>query len=162
MAGYEFGEFWIESEDVMRAYLETALWSTAYVDPLNGYDSEDERVDEPLDSFAAPGDLSEQVYETALVEIEALLDTLEGDADLSRHMEHYLAAMNSPSRDSHDLAALFGHDFWLTRNGHGAGAWDRGAGESGEEVSRLMRSYGGTCLWLELGEDDEVVDSFIE
>ena len=28
-----------------------------------------------------------------------------------------------------------GHDFWLTRNGHGAGFWDRGLGEVGDALS---------------------------
>lgn len=28
-----------------------------------------------------------------------------------------------------------GHDFWLTRNGHGAGFWDRGLGEVGDRLS---------------------------
>lgn len=30
-----------------------------------------------------------------------------------------------------------GHDFWLTRNGHGAGFWDRGLGEVGEKLTAL-------------------------
>ena len=28
-----------------------------------------------------------------------------------------------------------GHDFWLTRNGHGAGFWDRGLGETGKKLT---------------------------
>ena len=28
-----------------------------------------------------------------------------------------------------------GHDFWLTRNGHGAGFWDRGLGDIGKKLS---------------------------
>ena len=28
-----------------------------------------------------------------------------------------------------------GHDFWLTRQGHGAGFWSRGNGEAGERLS---------------------------
>ncbi len=28
-----------------------------------------------------------------------------------------------------------GHDFWLTRNGHGAGFWDRGLGDVGERLT---------------------------
>lgn len=35
-----------------------------------------------------------------------------------------------------------GHDFWLTRNSHGAGFWDRGAGEVGERLSKAARVYG--------------------
>ena len=36
----------------------------------------------------------------------------------------------------------FGHDFWLTRNGHGAGFWDRGLGALGSELSEAARSFG--------------------
>lgn len=35
-----------------------------------------------------------------------------------------------------------GHDFCLTRNGHGAGFWDRGYGELGERLSVEARAYG--------------------
>ena len=40
-----------------------------------------------------------------------------------------------------------GHDFALTRNGHGAGFWDRGLGEVGDKLSKLAESY-GECDWL--------------
>lgn len=33
--------------------------------------------------------------------------------------------------------AMAGHDFWLTRAGHGVGYWDRGLGEIGEQLSEL-------------------------
>lgn len=32
-------------------------------------------------------------------------------------------------------AAHCGHDFWLNRNGHGTGFWDRGAGFLGRRLS---------------------------
>lgn len=35
--------------------------------------------------------------------------------------------------------AQFGHDYWLTRNGHGAGFWDRGLGEVGDKLSELCK-----------------------
>jgi hypothetical protein len=34
------------------------------------------------------------------------------------------------------------HDFVLTRNGHGAGFWDRGAGEVGRRLSDACEKYG--------------------
>lgn len=34
-----------------------------------------------------------------------------------------------------------GHDFWLTRNGHGAGFWDRKI-ERGEELTELCKEFG--------------------
>lgn len=42
-----------------------------------------------------------------------------------------------------------GHDFWLTRNRHGAGFWDRGLGELGERLSKSARVWGsvGVDYW---------------
>lgn len=40
------------------------------------------------------------------------------------------------------VASYAGHDFWLTRNGHGAGFWDRGLGDLGERLSDAARAYG--------------------
>jgi len=35
-----------------------------------------------------------------------------------------------------------GHDFWLTRNGHGAGFWDRGDAPCLKALSKASRTYG--------------------
>jgi hypothetical protein len=35
-----------------------------------------------------------------------------------------------------------GHDFWLTRNGHGAGFWDRGLGKVGDQLSEAAKLAG--------------------
>lgn len=47
-----------------------------------------------------------------------------------------------------------GHDFWLTRNGHGAGFWDRGLDSLGDALSELARSFGET--WITVGDDGEL------
>lgn len=41
-----------------------------------------------------------------------------------------------------------GHDFALTRNGHGAGFWDRGLGALGDRLSDAAKVYGtqGLCV----------------
>jgi len=44
-----------------------------------------------------------------------------------------------------------GHDFWLTRNHHGAGFWDRDLGNLGEELSALAHTYGSVDLYA--GDD---------
>lgn len=36
-----------------------------------------------------------------------------------------------------------GHDFTLTRNGHGAGFWDRGLGERGQRLTDACGPFGG-------------------
>lgn len=40
-----------------------------------------------------------------------------------------------------------GHDFWLTRNHHGAGFWDRGLGEVGEKLTEMAHAYGEADLY---------------
>ena len=46
------------------------------------------------------------------------------------------------------LAEQAGHDFWLTRNGHGAGFWDRGLGALGETLTKWAKAA-GTCDVIE-------------
>lgn len=44
-----------------------------------------------------------------------------------------------------------GHDFWLTRNGHGAGFWDRGLGEVGDLLTDICKPFGSVDLYV--GDD---------
>lgn len=46
-----------------------------------------------------------------------------------------------------------GHDFWLTRNGHGAGFWDRDR-KFEDELSDLARPFGEVYLYV--GDDGKV------
>jgi len=46
-----------------------------------------------------------------------------------------------------------GHDFWLTRNGHGAGFWDRGLGEVGDKLTEMCKEFGEIAFYL--GEEDD-------
>lgn len=41
-----------------------------------------------------------------------------------------------------------GHDFWLTRNGHGVGFWDRGLGDAGEALSNAARAFGESDVFF--------------
>lgn len=50
-----------------------------------------------------------------------------------------------------------GHDFWLTRNGHGAGFWDRGLGKLGETLTAKAKEYGGFGLYI--GDDGKLYGS---
>lgn len=56
----------------------------------------------------------------------------------------------------HNLdAAQCGHDFWLTRNGHGAGFWDRGYPDDiGEALTKQAHSFGSVDWYL--GDDGYV------
>jgi hypothetical protein len=47
-----------------------------------------------------------------------------------------------------------GHDFWLTRNGHGAGFWDRGYGAVGDRLTDAAHVWGEADLYV--GDDGYV------
>lgn len=48
-------------------------------------------------------------------------------------------------------AAQCGHDFWLTRNGHGAGFWDRGLGDVGKRLTEACKAWGSVDPYV--GDD---------
>lgn len=39
-----------------------------------------------------------------------------------------------------------GHDFWLTRNGHGAGFWDGDWPETGDELDAIAKTFNEQCV----------------
>jgi hypothetical protein len=50
-----------------------------------------------------------------------------------------------------------GHDFWLTRNGHGAGFWDRSEldqGGLGDRLTTMCKEFGEVYVYL--GDDGKV------
>lgn len=44
-----------------------------------------------------------------------------------------------------------GHDLWLTRNGHGAGYWDRGLGEVGQRLTEAAYALRPVDLYVGYG-----------
>lgn len=90
---------------------------------------------EPLDSSYDSDDLSDSAR-----------------AEMERDCEDFYAA-NVVDLMGID-AGQAGHDFWLTRNGHGAGFWDRGLGELGERLSRAAEVYGSVDLYV--GDDQRI------
>lgn len=54
-------------------------------------------------------------------------------------------------------SAQNGHDFWLTRNGHGAGFWDRGYPDAiGQALTDAAHAYGSADWYL--GDDGYVYE----
>lgn len=48
--------------------------------------------------------------------------------------------------------AMAGHDFALTRNGHGAGFWDGDWSEWGDELTNIAKSFGSADIYLHHGK----------
>lgn len=105
-----------------RQYIETALWSeNDNADPSGG---------SPLDSNFSIEDIT--------------IDTLKRMAKECMEFQKTNAALLA----EHGDYSQAGHDFWLTRNGHGAGFWDRGLGELGEKLTAASKNYGGFHLYI--------------
>ena len=60
--------------------------------------------------------------------------------------------MRTPSQMLHGInPEQIGHDLWLTRNGHGAGFWDRGLGDRGDSLTAICKALGEVCTYV--GDD---------
>ena len=72
-------------------------------------------------------------------------------AKMRSDLEDFMSANADLIKRSGLSAPQVGHDFWLTRNGHGAGFWDRGLGKIGDDLADAARAYGSSDLYV--GDD---------
>lgn len=112
-----------------RAYIQAALWSS--------YDESDESGGQPLDENYTWEDIAPETLERMKKDCQKF----------QREAEHLME--DGPA----DRA---GQDFWLTRNGHGAGFWD-GDWEHGDELTKKAEAYGESNLYV--GDDGQVYGS---
>lgn len=117
------------------AYVEAALWLTI-IDLHdescrdNGYAAE-HMAPETLERIRADCALFQERYGDLLTD-DNLVDT--GDVDVESRA---------------------GHDFWLTRNGHGAGFWDgRWRGPVGDVLDKASKAFGEIDLYV--GDDHKL------
>jgi hypothetical protein len=134
----------IDCDDFTRQYLVTALWAErvmlpvpeeALVDgcmdvdenhPLHGIWEED-----ALDSHFDLSDFTEEAIRMAVADCAKF----QGD--------------NADDLCDEDDGHA-GHDFWLTRNGHGAGFWDGDwEAEKGSRLSAASEAYGRLHIWVD-------------
>ncbi|GAG51329.1 unnamed protein product, partial [marine sediment metagenome] len=110
---------------VVRDYLVAALWADLTADDDQGT---------PLDNYGiiniAPESIEKAKKEVADFE-EKAGDLLDGLDD-----------------------GQVGHDIWLSRNGHGAGFFDRGYGEKGDKLQDMARDMGTAHIYV--GDDGKV------
>ena len=55
---------------------------------------------------------------------------------------------------NHRDKTMWCHDFWLTRQGHGAGFWDGAWPVWGDALTEISKTFGET--WLYLGDDGKL------
>lgn len=93
-----------------RAYVECALWSSV----VDGEDGE-----EHLDRNYGIADISDETMAKIAEECAAFQRDNAADLKLAAGLGEY-------ADKKYTVEERAGHDFWLTRNGHGCGFWDRG------------------------------------
>lgn len=99
----------INVETFARHYVIAMLWSS--------HDESDDDGNSPmLDSIYSPENLSYEAWEATELHCRQFL----------KQVGHLITAENyiGSDRTGAGYVALAGHDFWLTRVGHGAGFWD--------------------------------------
>jgi len=118
-------------DEFTRHYLIAALWSSTT--------SGDER--EPLDGYFDIDDIGPEARAKAISDCRNFQH--ENRALLKRAYAFYVANGNAAHPDAGSPEACAGHDFWLTRNRHGAGFWDRGmARELGDALTDAAHMSG--------------------
>lgn len=125
-------------EAFLSAYIECALWSST--------DNSDDSGGDPLDDNYNAEDIAPETHEQMLRDCESFCDA---NATLLEECR-----LLSPASEW-GFDAQCGHDFWLSRNGHGAGFFDRGYAEVGDKLQKACKPYGSVYLYV--NEDDELI-----
>jgi hypothetical protein len=112
------------------AALETLLWS------------ETGEHGDPLDDEFSVSDIDDAGADEVADDVYAFIDMII-DSDNAEAWEH---VKRNP--------AQIGQDFILTRNGHGAGFWDRGLGDLGDLLTEWAKPFGTVGLYV--GDDERL------
>jgi len=121
-------------ETFTQAYIECALWAEMdNSDPNTGGD--------PLDRNYSADDIAPET----LTRIQADCAKF-----YAANSESWINAY-PPASEAWSDDERAGHDFWLTRNGHGAGFWDRGMGDIGDTLTDACKVYREVDLYV--GDD---------
>lgn len=112
-------------DEFTKGYIQAALWSST------------DDNEEPLDKNYGVEDFD-----------SGTLDVIISDCkEFQSEMTEYLEKAGTPEYN--------GHDFWLTRNGHGAGFWDRGYKKEIADVLTGASEFMGEC-YLYVGDNGKI------
>lgn len=112
------------------AYVEAALWSSTGPD------------DAPLDQDHDASDIAPETLDRMLADCNAFWAAMSGHIADCEAMQ---ANLTSPEEQA-------GHDFWLTRCGHGAGFWDGDWPEPhATTLDNAAKAFGNVDLYV--GDD---------
>lgn len=132
MRDYAIGLSGADIDAMVNGYLNCQLWAQ----------QDNERDNEMLDANYNRWDISDEYTDAIRDEIAALV------AEHPLAVRMYLNSYKQDPRLHHDLNSAFGHDYYLTREGHGAGFWDRWLGALGDYLTDIAKNAGSAEeLW---------------
>lgn len=154
-----------------RAYIECALWSsTEYKfgtcpccgkEALLSHYPEPEFAQDPMCSDPGCGvreianpDPMDKNYSAADLAPETV-DKMRKDCERFQNENADVLARAEYGHPRHNDLEMAGHDFWLTRNGHGAGFWDGDLPEDvGNALTTASKKFGTADLYA--GDDGKL------
>lgn len=129
--------------DIVNAFIEAELW----VGMAHTRDSDPDTF--PADDYVDRDDLPQSVTGEMEAMARDFVALVESDVS-ETHVAQYVEAVGGD-------VSHFGHDFALTRQGHGAGFWDRGAGEAGDTLTHWAHTYRGEGLFVDIDDTGDPV-----
>ena len=132
-------------EDFMRGYVEGMLFANTLITR----EGEEGEFDNVIYWFQGPGRWWEDTP-VDLTDAENFWDSF----------AYVILSLDYGKRgENWCRAELAGHDFALTRNGHGTGFWDRGLGEIGDMLTEECKPYGEHRIIIEVDENNDILST---
>lgn len=152
-------------DDFTTAYIEAALWSTSanigecevcdHVGPTDGNDRCSKCGGE---TYGTDKSMQDRDLGIENIDPATLAEMIEDCRKFQEENADVLAAADC-SRGSGEYTTYeqAGHDFWLTREGHGAGFWDGDwddENNSGDKLDEAAKGYNEFSLYV--GDDGKI------
>ncbi len=118
-------------EEFINGYIECALWLST------------DNQDSPLDCNYNRWDIA-----------ECTLEKMRADCESFFRSNWYLIQDDDVNQTKFARYERAGHDFWLTRNGHGAGFWDGDWPQHGDTLTAACKEYREVYLYV--GDDGKI------
>ena len=128
-------------EQFIQGYKVAAMWSSSHME------DEDDVDGTPFDQLEPAPEWSKEALKKIDKDCEQFCECQEMD------LLDYMLERGCNLVDGTPIEHA-GHDFWLTRCGHGAGFWDRGLGDLGQRLTKACEPYGNVDLYL--GDDGKM------
>ncbi len=138
----------LDIDAVLKSYMDSALWASVNMD-----------TERSLDADYGPGDIAPETKTEMMADIVRFLNSLDID-DIEGYLygEHYTSGIGNRrmvhSEFEPQSENRLGFDLFLTRNGHGAGFWDRGLGIIGKRFTEAAKDLGE--IYLYVGDDGKI------